>query len=170
MKFYANPYNIEAEGFYFETFEELESLSADWEDPLGRPVEEYTIELIDGDSGDAELFEALKINPNNIEAFIEFVDETLEATDQGKATLFFLADNYSLSLKESLEKMDDVMLYPGDAKEAGEELFFETFEVPEGLMNYIDIDAFVNDQKCGGDFVEFRFAGRDWTCTNANSV
>jgi hypothetical protein len=167
MKFYANPYNPEAEGFYFETFEELADLSADWEDPLGCPVEEYTIEFIDGDSGDAELFQALKVDENNIEEFIEFIDE---AHNDEKAAMFFLADNLGLSLKEASEMLDEVMLYPGDAKEAGEELFFETFEVPEGLKNYIDIDAFVNDMKCGGDFVEFRFAGRDWTCTNGNDV
>jgi hypothetical protein len=167
MKFYVNPHNIEAEGFYFDTFEELESLSAGWHDKRGMQVEEYSIEFIDGDDGDAELFEALKVNQNNIEEFIEFVEDS---NDESKAAMFFLADNYSLSLKECLEKMDDVLLYPGDAKEAGWELFFETFEVPEEISNYIDIDAFVNDCKCEGDFVEFRFAGRDWTCTNANSV
>jgi hypothetical protein len=142
MKFYAIPYNIEAEGFYFETFEELEDLSADWEDKRGMRVEEYSIEFIDGDSGDSELFEALKVNLNSIDGFIEFINE---AHDDEKAAMFFLADNLGLSLQEAIGNIDEVMLFQGDAKEAGED-------------------------KCGGDFVEFRFAGRDWTCTNANSI
>ena len=167
MKFYANPYNTEAEGFYFDTFGELEDQSDDWYDKRGMRVEEYSIEFIDGDDGDAELLDALKVNQNNIEEFIEFAED---ATDERKAAIFFLADNYSLSLKESLEKLDDVTLYPGSATQAGRELFFEIYEVPQEIEMYIDIDAFVNDCECGGDFVEFRFAGRDWTCTNVNSL
>ena len=78
MKFYANPYNTSATGFYFESIEELEEKSAKLNDEFGLPVEEFEIDAIDGTREEMELAEALGINQANIAEFIEFIDTSDE--------------------------------------------------------------------------------------------
>ena len=73
---------------------------------------------------------------------------------------------------DALEKIDEVSLFSGRLLEAATDLFDECYahEIPENLRTYIDYEAFANDCRCNGDMVEFRFAGEDWTCINANGI
>lgn len=48
MKFYANPYNTDATGFYFETYEEFTEKMEEAKDSFGNQVEEFMIDVIDG--------------------------------------------------------------------------------------------------------------------------
>lgn len=53
---YANPYNIDAAGFYFESANAFIEKSTNLTDRYGNLVEEFEIEFIDGD--DVEIFSA----------------------------------------------------------------------------------------------------------------
>ena len=60
-RLFAQPYDISDEGFYFETSEEYHQRVSNLRNACGLPVEEFELQFIDGESIDAELFEALKV-------------------------------------------------------------------------------------------------------------
>lgn len=161
---YANPYDTSASGFYFESAEEFRTK---YEEHL--PTEEYSIEFIDGELEDAELFEAADITAANLDTWFDTL-EPMETYD--KAGIFFLCGTLGYNLDEALRKQDDVTLYHGPLEEAARELFDDCYanEIPKSLRNYIDYDAFARDCEVGGDMTEFDFGGETWTCTNASCI
>ena len=58
---FAQPYDISARGFYFDTASEYSAKAAKLKNDYGQPVEEFEIQFIDGDGLDAKLFEALGV-------------------------------------------------------------------------------------------------------------
>lgn len=60
--FYAQPYDISACGFYFSDMEEYDTKYSECRNSFGGQVEEFEIQFIDGESIDAQLFEALGIH------------------------------------------------------------------------------------------------------------
>lgn len=69
---YAQPYNIDAVGFYFTSAEEYEQKAEGLTDRYGCPVEEFEIQYIDGDDG--ALFSAVGVDQSNLEAWFELLD------------------------------------------------------------------------------------------------
>jgi hypothetical protein len=172
-RLFANPYNMDASGFYFETFEEFTEKSAALRDAHGAPVEEFMIDFIDGP--DAQLFAACKVDQSNLEFWFDEV-EGLKYWE--KVALFYLVSVNGQDLEEALStcgggvrNIDDVSLFKGELKEAAEDLFDELYlsDVPERVRAYIDYDSFAQDCRLNGDMYEFEFNGETWTCTNANS-
>jgi hypothetical protein len=164
---HANPYNIDATGFYFSSAEEFTTKQEALRDRFGAPVEEFEIQYIDGD--DSKLFEACRIHQGNLDTWFDDI-ENLD--DQQKAALYYLTDCNGCDLGDALGSLDDVSLYEGSLLDAATELFDEIYlpEVPEAVRNYIDYDAFANDCRLGGDLCEFRFDGATFTVTNASGV
>ena len=164
---YAQPYSPDAQGFYFSSLEEYETLSAQCRDRFGHPVEQFEIQYIDGD--DSELFAAAGINQCNLETWFSEV-EVLD--DHAKAALFYLCSDLGYTLDSALPKLDEVCLFEGPLIEAATELFDECYahEIPENLRNYIDYEAFARDCRLGGDMTEYEYQGHLWTCSNANGL
>jgi hypothetical protein len=71
---YAQPYDISAIGFYFQSQAEYAEKSAKARSSYGFPVEEFEIQFIDGEDIDAKLFEALGINQCNFHLFLKIRD------------------------------------------------------------------------------------------------
>ena len=173
MKFFANPYNTSVSGFYFETFADYEEKAADLTDSFGFPVEEFEIEVIDGTQAEVQLATAMEVNQGNLEACLEVLD----GDESDWPALFYLLDNGVINdLAEALDKIDEVCLYDGPLLDAATELFDECYlcEIPKEPRNsigrYIDYKAFARDCQIGGDMSEFEFAGKTYTCTNANDI
>lgn len=166
---FAQPYNINARGFYFGSLAEYNDRSEMLTDRYGSLVEEFEIQFIDGSSEDAQLFEACGVNQCNLKQFFNLVDEF---DDREKAALFYLTGVNGYSMEDAISKLDDVCLFEGYLKEAAEELFDECYahEIPENLRCYINYEAFARDCELGGDMYEFEFAGKTYTCTNAACV
>lgn len=166
-KLYANPYNIDATGFYFESAEEFQDKADKLRDRFGDEVEEFELEYIDGDDG--QLFRACGVNQCNLAVWFDDV-ESLD--DWKKAALFYLTDCNGYKLTDALDKVDDVNMYEGDLIDAATELFDECYlsDVPEAVRNYIDYSAFARDCQLSGDMYEFRLDGTTWTVTNAGEV
>jgi hypothetical protein len=164
---HAQPYNIDAQGFYFSSAEEYETKQEALRDRFGNEVEEFEIQYIDGD--DSKLFEACKIHQGDLDVWFDDI-ETLD--DNEKAQLFFLMDGLGYDLDSALSSVDDVCLYEGPLLDAATELFDEIYlpEVPEAVRNYIDYGAFANDCRLWGDMYEFDYEGTTYTCTNANGI
>lgn len=164
---YAQPYNMDANGFYFHSYEEYETKSENLRDRFGNVVEEFEIQFIDGD--DAELFEACGINQSNLSTWF---DEIEDKDEHEKIALYFLTGELGYTLDQAMDKVEDVIIFEGDAKEAAEELFDECYAhtIPENLRFYFDMDKFARDLEIGGDFNEFEFNGTTYTCTNASGI
>ena len=164
---FAQPYNPEASGFFFHSASDFENKAECLQDLGGNKVEEFEIQFIDGK--DAELFEACRIDPSNLSIWFDDIEEM---HDDQKAALYFLITAFRLSLDEAMRKVNHVSLFRGDAKSAARELFDEHHApaIPENLRGCFDMDKFAHDYKIGGDFREFRFGGRAYTCTNGNCL
>jgi len=54
-KLYAQPYDITANGFYFETVEEYNTQASKLRNSYGQPVEKFELQFIDGEGNDAAL-------------------------------------------------------------------------------------------------------------------
>ncbi len=164
---FAQPYNLDSQGFYFHSTEEFESKSENLRDRFGCPVEEFEIQFIDGD--DAELFEACGIDQSNLSTWFDDI-EVLD--DHEKISLYFLAGNLGYDLDSAIDKIDEVIIFHGDAQEAAEELFDDCYAhtIPDNLRFYFDIEKFAHDLEANGDFNEFQCGKRTFTCTNANGI
>lgn len=164
---FAQPYSLDAQGFFFHSTEEFETLSESLRDRFGCPVEEFEIQFIDGD--DADLFEVCSINQANL--FMWF-DEIEVLDDHEKISLYFLTGVLGYSLDSAMNKIDEVSIFHGDAQEAAEELFDDCYAhaIPENLRFYFDMEKFARDLEIGGDFNEFEFGNTTYTCTNASGI
>jgi len=164
---YANPYNIDAKGFYFTSAGEFERKAEDLTDLHGSPVEEFEFDYIEGDNG--ALFRACGVNQCNL---FEWFEDVESLNGQQKAALYYLTDCNGYGLGEGLEMIPEVCLYEGPLLDAATELFDDCYlsEVPQAIQNYIDYQAFASDCRLGGDMYEFEFGGSTWTVINANGV
>jgi hypothetical protein len=164
---HAQPYSVDAVGFYFTSAEEYETKQKALRDSFGAPVEEFEIQYIDGEDG--QLFDACKINQTNLGTWFDDI-ETMD--DYRKPALFFLMDDLGYNLGEALSSVDDVCLYECPLLDAATELFDEIYlpEVPEAVQYFIDYDAFAYACRVSGDMIEFAYEGTTYTCTNANGI
>lgn len=164
--YFAQPYSLDAQGFYFSTLEEYEEKVNQCRDSFGLPVEEFEIMFIDGSSEEAGLFKACSVNQANLGQFLSIIEDLPEYQ---QPALFYLCDVVGYGMEEAMNKLDDVSIYSGELKDAAEELFDECYahEIPDHIKNYIDYDAFARDCELGGDMTEFEFAGDTYTITNA---
>ena len=158
---------MDAQGFYFHSVEEFESKSEKLRDRLGCAVEEFEIQFIDGE--EADLFEACGINQANLSSWFDNI-EGLD--DHEKITLYFLAGVQGYSVDDAMDKINEVSIFYGDALEAAEELFddFYAHSIPDSLRCYFDIEKFAHDLEVGGEFNEFQYGSRTFTCTNAFGI
>ena len=69
IKLYAQPYDISATGFYFDSADDYFNKYDNCRNDYGEQVEEFEIQFIDGDLIDVELFKALDINQATISDF-----------------------------------------------------------------------------------------------------
>ena len=164
---YAQPYNRDAQGFYFHDAEEFETKSGNLRDRFGCPVEEFEIQFIDGD--DAALFDACGIDQSSLAIWFDDI-EVLD--DHEKIALYFLTGELGYFLDDAINKIDEVVIFHGDAQEAAEELFDDCYAhtIPDNLRIYFDMEKFARDLEMGGDFNEFEYEGRTYTCTNASGI
>lgn len=164
---YANPYNLDAAGFYFESADEFTEKAQNLTDRYSNCVEEFEIDFIDGD--DASLFNACGFNQANLSAYFNDV-EPLSETE--KAALFFLLSDLGYSLADALDKVDEVSLYSGKLLDAASELFDECYlhDIPEQIRYYVDYEKFARDCEISRDMIEFEFNDTTYTCTNAAGV
>lgn len=165
--FFAQPYSMDAVGFYFEALESYAVKSESLMDAFGNPVEEFEIQFIDGD--DCELFSVCRINQGNLAVWF---DDVADLSDQEKTALFYLCSVSGYSLENALDKMEEVNLSEGNLKDVAEALFDEFYlnDVPESVRAYIDYEKYARDCELGGDLSEFNFNGATWTCTNASEL
>lgn len=154
---YAQPYNIDATGFYFTSEEEFQERSNANRDRFGQIVEEYEVQFMDGETIDAELARAFELSQCN---FGEFLESTENWSDDQK-TRFVIAVaecGYDASIDPDEVEID---IYELDSLTELAEHFIEEGlfgDIPDRLRFYLDLDAIARD--LGMDYTAATIAGR----------
>lgn len=122
---HAQPYDIEAAGFYFESFEEYEKKAAKNKNSYGQAVEEYEFQFIDGSQwNDGQR----ALDCLGLELFFE-IDSTWREEDIKKLEIM-IEELGSQSIPRDaweIEKMmEDCIFYFGDKKDLADDLL-ETY-------------------------------------------
>ncbi len=153
---YAQPYDLDAQGFYFDSFEDYETKYNKNCNVYGQPVEEYEIQFIDGSTINCALFDA--VGSYNLKAFYKVVNKW---DDFEKMPLIIsYKDNITNEpFNEEVEPDDfqDIMIYYDTTfKELAQEFIDDGClgDIPKHLEHYIDVDKYAYDLKM--DYNEFR--------------
>jgi len=159
---YAQPYDISANGFYFETEEEYNEKASKLLNHYGDPVEEFEIQFIDGESIDCELFRVLGAHQGNFAAYLEAVEEWSE-DDKIKIIIAVGEIGYIFDLGKDTPDQFDVDLYELDSLKDLAEQFVEDGlfgEISASIQNYLDYDAIARD--LGTDYSEISIDGTNY--------
>ena len=111
---FAQPYDITANGFYFETAEEYDEKALRLRNSYGEPVEEFELQFIDGETIDAKLFEALGVNQCNFPAFLEAAQDW-SGDDKIKVIIAAGEVGYTFDLGKDSPDRFEVDLYEIDS-------------------------------------------------------
>ena len=168
--YFANPYDITAHGFYFETWEEYEEKSQEMME-REHPVEEFEIEIIDADCDQIRLFNALEISQATLEDWFspsEWDEGNLDEYEVAAACFLAEMDNYG-PRQIDRDMIEDCSPFKGDLVEWAEEFIDSTGmldNVPEEFRRYFDVEAWAQDAELSGDVAEFQFCGDTWVMFN----
>ena len=160
ITFYAQPYDIDACGFYFEDVKDYTEQSRKLRNRWGDPVEEFEIQFIDGEALDCALAQAFGVNQANLKQFFECAEKWED--HQKKAFIIAVGEaGYSFE-PDSVDPDDfDVDIYHDmSMRELAEQFIDDGLfgEIPVHLLNYIDMDAIAYDLAM--DYTETEIAGQ----------
>jgi antirestriction protein len=146
-KFYANPYDSSARGFYFESPEAFDA------GVRASRVEEFEIDFIDGDDTETALAKAVPPSQGDIEAWYNLLDE-VESDSQlllqivGFAECSHRLDGVS-DFEANRRYIEDVSIDEGTLEELAER-FVEEGTISLTEWDYFDIGSFANDLRYDG--------------------
>lgn len=143
---YAQPYDITATGFYFETAEQYAALAAKAVYDYGEKVEEFEIQFIDGAAIDAALADALGLNQANLGRFFE-VAEAWEEHEKIRC-IIAMREGIGFDIEQDDPDALEIDIYQADTLRDLAESFVDEGlfgEIPEPLRFYIDYDAIARD-------------------------
>jgi antirestriction protein len=156
---YAQPYDISARGFYFETASQYEERAARARNDNGQPVEESEIQFIDGEDIDCALATAWGLHQGNFAAYLEAVDDW--DTDHKQRYIIAVGEcGYAHDQVADDPDADMVDIYHMDSLRDLAEAFVDEGlygDIPETIAPYLDYDAIARD--LGMDFTETTIAG-----------
>ena len=159
LQFYAQPYDLAANGFYFETYEDFVSRSKALKNDYGELVEEFEIQFIDGNEIHAALFKALTVHQGSIGAFIEKA-EAWEDWEKLHIVIAVGENGYSFDLNNGDPSDVDIEYYEAQSlKELAKRFVDDGYfgEIPDNLQTYIDYEAIAVDLSY--DYAKAHIAG-----------
>lgn len=164
--FYAQPYDISATGFYFDTADQYQAKNRTIRNDYGQPVEEFEIQFIDGETIDAQLAEALGINQANICRVIELIDEWSD--DQKIRAIVAVGEcGYSFDADSFDPHGLDIVLYEIDclrdlASQFVDEGLFG--DIPDNIRVYLDYEMIARDLSCDYSMISIDGANYAYRC------
>ena len=153
---YAQPYDISADGFYFESADDYAAKAKANRNSHGDPVEEYEIQFIDGEDLNCALAKAWELNQANFPAFYE----AAENWEQDDKLCYIVAVGECGYAQDSDPSQLDVTLYQLSSMRELAVQFVEDGlygEIPKRLFFYLDYDAIARDLSM--DYSEITIAG-----------
>ena len=162
---FAQPYDISACGFYFESIDEYVRKSSSLKNDHGQAVEEFEIQFIDGEDIDCDLATAWGLNQLHLSNFFQAVDEW----ECHQKLCFIIAIGecgYSFDPARDHPDQLDVDIYEMDSLvDLAEHFVDEGFygEIPKPLAFYIDLHAIARDLAV--EYSELTIAGKRYVYT-----
>ena len=161
---YAQPYSLDAEGFYFSDMADYDKKYSANRDSFGGLVEEYEIQMIDGRSIDIAFGIAVGVNQANLPAFFEAVDSWSDyelvraalAHKENIASSWFGND-------ASASDYDNIIIYEDMTFDELAEQFVDDGyygEIPEPLVGFIDYKQIAYELK--HSYSETEIAGTNY--------
>jgi antirestriction protein len=161
-KLFAQPYDISANGFYFEDAEDYQFKASKCRNDYGDAVEEFEIQFIDGERIDSEFASAFQLSQVNLGQFFELTNQW----DNDAKIRFIIANGecgYGFNPDTDDIHSIDIDIYGVESLEKLAEQFIdEGFygEIPAHLQNYIDVCAIARDLSV--DYAMAEIAGNRW--------
>ena len=148
LTLYAQPYDFDASGFYFDSFEDYQAKYNSNFNVYGQHVEEYEIQFIDGSAIDCDLFKAVK-GGYNLKAFF-MVANTWEEYQKIPLIIAYGENITSEPFNEEVtpDLFEDIDIYYDMSFEDLAWQFIEDGlfgDIPEHLENYLDIQLMARD-------------------------
>ena len=143
---YANPYDINFTGFYFNSSEEFEAKFSK------APFEEVEIDYIDGDN--PLLFNAVGIYQSNVDYWFDELDQYSD-TDNETLAIIYLLD--FMGIEDAIKRHHEVILHHGSIKEYAADLIEETYPVddlPDIIKYHIDYSGIAKDMESNSEVTE----------------
>jgi len=166
-RLYAQPYDISATGFFFDSADEYNAKAAKAKNSYGWPVEEFEIQFIDGDIIDAALFKALGVHQGNFQAYLDAVESWSEE-DKVRVIIAVGEAGYTFDLDTDTPDRFDVDLYEmSSLRDLAEHLVEGGLfgEIRERIQAYLDYDAIARD--LGMDYSQTTIDGTSYIyCCN----
>lgn len=153
---FAQPYDMDAKGFYFKDIEEYDRKRRALRSAFGQIVEEFEIQFIDGDDIDCALAKAFGINQANLERYFSASKDW----DDDQKTRYIIAVGEGGYSDDTQPDDLDIDIYEIDSmKELAEQFVEEGLfgEIPERLRFYLDYDLIARDLQA--DYSETEIAG-----------
>ncbi|MGC3939960.1 antirestriction protein ArdA [Roseobacter sp. EG26] len=146
IQLHAQPYDISAVGFYFDSYDDYTEKAADLRNDYGDPVEEFEIQFIDGDDIDCDLARAIRINQANLKQYLDAVEDWDE---DDKTRVILAVGECGYCFDASTHPSDfDLDIYHFETMRGLAEHFVEEGlfgDIPERLQFYLDFDAIARD-------------------------
>lgn len=149
-RLYAQPYDISAIGFYFESYNEYKMKALNFRNDYGDRVEEFEIQFIDGEHIDCDLAKAWTLYQSNISEFFDAVSDWNECQ---KLHYIIAVGECGYSHDQFVDdpKNIEITIYRIlTMRELAEQFVEEGLygEIPEHLEYYIDYDRIARDLEC----------------------
>ena len=156
---YAQPYDRDARGFYFEDLESYKTNAAIVKNSYGQKVEEFEIQFIEGSGLYCDFAKAYAVNQANLAQFYNAIEEW---GDDEKLSFIIAVGECGYRFDPDTVRPDDfdVDIYNVESlKELAEQFIDEGLfgEIPGSLQFYIDYDAIARD--LSADYTETTVAG-----------
>ena len=156
---HAQPYDLAAAGFYFETVEEYSEKAAKLRNDYGDPVEEFEIQFIDGASIDCDLAQAIGLYQGSLDQYFDAVK--MWSDDQKQRVIIAVGEvGYSFDANKNPDSYDIDIYHTETLRELAEQFVDEGLfgDIPEQFQFYIDYEAIARD--LGFDYSETEIAGQ----------
>lgn len=154
---YAQPYDISANGFYFETAAQYYERATQVKNDCGQPVEEFEIQFIDGEKTDCALASAWGIHQGNFATYLEAV----ATWDTHRKQRYIIAvGECGYTHDQFSDDAEIIDIYQIDSlKELATAYVDEGLygDIPSAIAPYIDYDAIARD--LGMELTEIEIAG-----------
>ncbi len=156
---YAQPYDQEAGGFYFENLETYKANAVNLKNSYGQKVEEFEIQFIEGSDLYCDFAKAFGVNQTNLTHFYDAIEDWC---DDEKTRFIIAVGECGYSFDYSKDHPSDFEIDLYEAENIRD--FAETYagdwllcDVPENIKCYIDYEALARDLEA--DYCETTIAG-----------
>ena len=156
-KLHAQPYDLDASGFYFDTAEEYDTKQAANFNRYGQHVEEYEIQIIDGNDDVFTFNKIMPVEQCNLDEWFEALEEFEGFDDDKQTAIDYLMDIVGKSYTEALETADNVYMHEGTKEDYAYDFLNDSGaldSLPEDLRSYFDYEGYARDMEINGDIYE----------------